>query len=175
MTSRAYIDPESAIKLNGEVDAYAAFSMEGLLNDQYVLSAQVDLAAISPRTVPPHPYRYMWFCELQMQATPAQYTAIEFYAAPALHGHAARVWGDLGQSELTGQTDQTPLRNMLPFGSVIIENSNATKMASGGDFHYPYRYISLVGLNNGTGATINALDSNFVFLLQPYSYQGQDS
>jgi hypothetical protein len=165
-TSQAQINVGTGLKINGEAGADYALSMEGLANNAGRVSAQIDLGA-SPRDA-----LIMWHAELLMQATPTQYTGIDFYAAAAYDADASMVWGDVGVADAAlGDVDQ--LRNLLHIGSVIIEEAGTTKMVHGGVFDWPHRYISIVGHNNATGATINATDSLFLFFIQPYNWQGQ--
>lgn len=165
-TSQAQINVGTGVKFNGEAGADVAFSMEGIASAAGRVSAQYDLGA-SPRD-----FLFMWHGELLMQATPTQYRTIDFYAAGAYDADSTMIWGDVGASDAAlGDEDQ--LRNLLQIGSVVIEEANTTKMVGGGRFYWPHRYISIVGFNNSSGATINATDSNFLFFLQPYNIQGQ--
>jgi len=107
-----------------------------------------------------------------MQATPTQYSAISIFAAWAPDGDSTMITGDVGASDAAlGDVDQ--LRNLMPIGQIVIEEADTTKMVGGGHFFFPYRYLTLVGFNNATGATINATDSNFQFLLRAYNWQSQ--
>ena len=165
MTSKAQILVGTGLKYNNS-SPDVAFSMEGVTTTNGRVSAQKDLGA-SPRD-----YLFMWHAKLQMQATPTQYKTIDFYAAAAYDGDSSIVWGDVGVSDAAlGDVDQ--LRNLLYIGSVVIEEADTTVMVGGGAFEWPHRYISIVGHNNATGATINATAANFAFYLQPYDIQGQ--
>lgn len=165
-TSQAQINVGTGLKFNGEAGADVAFSMEGVATTAGRVSAQYDLGA-SPRDA-----LFMWHAELLMQATPTQYTTIDFYAAAAYDADSTMIWGDVGATD-AALSDVDQLRNLQPIGSVIIEEAGTSKMVGGGVFQFPHRYISIVGHNNATGATINAIDSNFLFFLQPYNWQGQ--
>ena len=165
-TSKAQINVGTALKFNGEAGADVAFSMEGIATTAGRVSAQKDLGA-SPRD-----YLFTWYAELLMQATPTQYTTIDFYAAGAPDNDSTMISGDVGATDAAlGDVDQ--LRNLLHIGSVVIEDAGTTKMVGMGTFEWTSRYISIIGHNNGTGATVNATDSNFIFNLQPYDIQGQ--
>ncbi len=165
-TSQAQINVGTGLKFNGEAGADVAFSIEGIATTAGRVSAQYDLGA-SPRD-----YLFMWHAELLMQATPTQYTSLDFYAAAAYDGDSTMIWGDVGATDAAlGDVDQ--LRNLKFIGSLVIEEADTTKMVGGGMFEWPHRYISIVMHNNATGATTNATDSNCLFFLQPYNIQGQ--
>lgn len=165
-TSQAQINVGTALKFNGEAGADVAFSMEGILTTAGRVSAQKDLGA-SPRD-----FNFTWYGEVLMQATPTQYTTIDFYAAGAPDNDSTMVAGDVGVAD-AALTSANQLRNLLFIGSVVIEEADTSKIVGFGTFEWTSRYISIVGHNNATGATINATDSNFIFNLQPYNIQGQ--
>lgn len=165
-TSEAKILVGNGVKFNGEVGADVAFSFEGTSATAGQVSAQYDIGA-SPRA-----YLWMWHAEVVWQATPTQYQTADFYAAGAYDGDSTMIWGDPGASDAAlGDVDM--VRNMLPIGSVVVEDAATTKMVGGGIFEWPHRYISIVGINSDSSAAINATDSNFLFFLQPYTIQGQ--
>ena len=166
-TSQAQLKIGTGVKFNGEAGADVAFSMEGIASAAGRVSTQYDLGA-SPRDG-----LFMWHASLFLQATtPVQGKTVDFYAAAAYDAVATMIWGDIGATDAAlGDVDQ--LRNLLFLGSVVIEEANTTIMVGGGVFEFPYRYISIVMHNNATGATTNATDSNMLFFLQPYNWQGQ--
>lgn len=149
------ITPGTWLKINGEADADYAWSMEGLANAAGRVSAQIDLGAAPRDTL------VMWSCKVQFQATPTQYTTLDFYYAAARNGASTDIWGDVGASDAAlGDLDQR--YNLRLFGSVTVEEADTTTMISGGHFFFPFRYLTLIGYN-GSGAAINATDSNFLF------------
>jgi hypothetical protein len=165
-TSQAQLQEGTQLKFNGEAGADVAFSMENIATGAGRVSAQYDLTAA------PRDWQFQWAAELLMQATPTQYKTIDFYAAGAPGFDNTMIMGDVGVSDAAlGDVDQ--LRNLFFLGSVVIEEADTTKMVGGGWFEWPFRYISIVGYNNGTGAAINATDSSFLFYLIPYNIQGQ--
>lgn len=164
MANETKIDVGTALKINGEADANAAWSMEGVSNAAGRVSAQIDLGAA------PRPYLYKWTCEVQFQATPTQGAVLELYKAGAPDGTSTRIDGDIGASDAAlGDVD---MRYNLQFiGAVTSENAAASeKCIKSGVFEHYDRYLSLVGYN-GSGAAINATDSNFVFTLQPVWFE----
>jgi len=166
MANEAYIKTGTALLVNGEAGADVAWSVEGTVNNAGRVSAQIDLGA-SPR-----PGLYKWSCEVQFQATPTQGAALELYKAGAPDGDATQIDGDIGSTDAAlGDADMR--RNLVLIGFVVSENAAASeKCVASGVFEHADRYISLVAYN-ASGATVNATDSNFVFTLQPYSWQGQ--
>ena len=166
MANEAYIKTGTALLINGEAGADVAWSVEGIANASGRVSAQIDLG-VSPR-----PGLYKWSCEVQFQATPTQGAGLELYKAGAPDGTATRIDGDIGSTDAAlGDIDMR--RNLALIGFVISENAAAAeKCISSGVFEHADRYLSLVAYNS-SGAAINATDTNFVFTLQPYSWQGQ--
>jgi len=164
-TSKVQILVGTALKLNGEVGADHAFSMEGVVDNAGRVSIQIDLGA-SPR-----PVAYKWKAEALMQATPVQGQSINFYMATAPDNDSTMIDGDVGATDAAlGDLDQ--LRNLTPIGSIAMEEADTTKMVGGGAFTCLDQYLTIVGENQG-GSTINATDSNFIFNLEPYDLQGQ--
>lgn len=164
MANETELDVGTALKINGEGDAAYAWSMENVSTANGRVSAQIDLGAA------PRPYIFKWSCEVQFQATPTQGLGLELYVAGAPDGDATQIDGDIGQSDAAlGDIDMR--RNLKSIGYVVSENAAASEkcVASGAFEHYD-RYLSLVGYN-ASGATINATDSNFVFILQPLWFE----
>ena len=156
MANKQYINPETAIELNGTAGADVAFSMEGVANNAGRVSAQKDLGASARAEV------YEWRCNVQWQATPTKGNALELYIA---QGDGTNVDGDVGTSDAAlGSEDQ--LVNLHRIGSVVVETANTTKMVASGVCRITSRYVSAVGFNRG-GSSINATDSNFNFVLIP--------
>jgi hypothetical protein len=165
MTSRAQILTGTALKANGESDADIAFSMEGVTTGAGRVSAQYDLGA-SPRD-----FEFDWTAEALCQATPTQYTTIDFYVAISPDNDSTMIPGDIGSSDAAlGDLDQ--LRNLQYIGSIIVEEADTTKMVGFGTFRCTGRYLQIVGYN-GSGATLNATAANFIFNLIPKVVQGQ--
>ncbi len=166
MANESYVKTGTALKVQNHDTPDAAWSVEGLANGAGRVSAQIDLGA-SPR-----PGWYRWSCEVQFQATPTQGKGLELYKAGADDGTNTMIDGDIGTSDAAlGDVDMR--RNLTPIGYVTSENAAASeKCITSGYFFHPHRYISLVAYND-SGATVNATASNFVFRLQPFSWQGQ--
>lgn len=166
MANEAYIKTGTALLISGVSGADYAWSVEGLTNANGRVSAQIDLGA-SPR-----PGLYKWSCEVQFQATPTQGLGLELYKAGAPDGDATQIDGDIGSTDAAlGDVDMR--RNLKQFGYVVSENAAASEACvASGVFEHTDRYLSLVAYN-GSGATVNATDTNFVFTLQPFSWQGQ--
>jgi len=168
MANEAYIKTGTALLISGAAGADYAWSVEGITSGAGRVSAQIDLGA-SPR-----PGLYKWSCECQFQATPTQGLGLELYKAGAPDGDSTQIDGDIGSSDaaLPG-ADPDVRRNLKHFGYVVSENAAASEACvTSGVFEHSDRYLSLVAYN-GSGATVNATDTNFVFILQPYSWQGQ--
>lgn len=166
MANEAYIKTGTALLVNGEAGAAYAWSVEGLTNNNGRVSAQIDLGA-SPR-----PGLYKWSCEVQFQATPTAGAGLELYKAGAPDGDATQIDGDIGATD-AALGNITMRRNLTSFGFVSSENAAASeKCNNSGVFEHADRYLSLVAVN-ASGATVNATDSNFIFTLQPYSWQAQ--
>lgn len=166
MANEAYILEGTKLKINGEAGADYAFSVEGLANAAGRVSAQVDLGA------DPRPFMYQWNCEVQFQATPTQYATLDLYIAGAPAHDSTMIDGDVGASDAAlGDVDMR--HNLKYIGSVVSENAAASEVckASGIFSHYD-QYLTVVAYN-GSGASVNATDSNFQFDLQPLSVQGQ--
>ncbi len=168
MANEAYIKTGTALLINGEAGAAYAWSVEGLANAAGRVSAQIDLGA-SPR-----PGLYKWSCECQFQATPTQGLGLELYKAGAPDGDATQIDGDIGNADAAFPgADADVRRNLKGFGYVVSENAAASeKCVASGVFAHEDRYLSLA-VYNGSGASVNATDSNFIFTLQPYSWQSQ--
>lgn len=170
MTSQAQVNPGTGLKWNGEAGANVAWSLEGLANNQAQVSAQRDWGA-GPRDA-----WYMWHAEIPMQATPTQFTTLDFYIAPAYDADSTMIWGDVGAVDATISTNAAErMRNLKFIDSLVIDIADTSIMVGGGVFFAPFRYFSAVLLNNGTGATTNATDSNCLFFIQPFNWQGQDT
>ena len=166
MANEAYIKTGTALLVSGAAGAAVAWSVEGLTNANGRVSAQIDLGA-SPR-----PGLYKWSCEVQFQATPTQGAGLELYRAGAPDGDSTQIDGDIGATDAAlGDIDMR--RNLQPIGAVISENAAASEpCVASGVFEHTDRYLSLVA-HNASGATVNATDTNFIFTLQPYSWQAQ--
>lgn len=166
MANEAYVASGTALSINGEVGADYAWSVEGLTNGAGRVSAQIDLGAA------PRPGIYTWSCELQLQATPTQYATCDLYYATAPDSDSTQISADIGASDAAlGDVDQ--LKNCTYFGSVVSENAAASeKCVASGEIVIYDRYLSLV-IYDDTGASVNATDSNFQFILTPKSWQGQ--
>lgn len=166
MANEAYIANGTPLLINGEVGADYAWSVEGLANTSGRVSVQVDLGAA------PRPYVYSWSCEVQFQATPTQYGSLDLYIAEAPDSDSTQIAGDVGASDAAlGDVDSR--YNIKYIGAVVSENAAASeKCVCQGTFTTYARYISLVAYN-GSGASVNATDSNFRFDLTPKAIQGQ--
>lgn len=166
MANEAYIVTGTALSINGEVGADYAFSVEGLTNGAGRVSAQVDLGT------DPRPSDYAWSCEVQFQATPTQYATLDLYIAKAPDGDSTQIDGDVGASDAAlGDVDMRS--NLQYIGSVVSENAAASeKCVASGVFFCDTRYVSIIAYN-GSGATVNATDSNFRFDLTPIYFQAQ--
>lgn len=166
MANEAYINNGTALLINGEAGANYAFSVEGLANAAGRVSAQIDLGAA------PRPHLYTWSCEVQFQATPTQGAGLDLYIATAPDGDSTQIDGDIGASDAAlGDVDMR--YNLQWIGSVISENAAASeKCVKSGTFECKTRYVSIVAYN-GSGATVDATDSNFRFDMQPKYLQGQ--
>lgn len=166
MANEAYIKTGTALLISGASGADYAWSVEGVTNASGRVSAQIDLGA-SPR-----PGLYKWSCECQFQATPTQGLGLELYKAGAPDGDATQIDGDIGASDAAlGDVDMR--RNLKYVGYVVSENAAASEVCvASGVFEHADRYLSLVAYN-ASGATVNATDTNFIFVLQPFSWQAQ--
>ena len=166
MANESYISNGTSLLINGESGADYAFSVEGLANSAGRVSAQIDLGAA------PRAYVYQWSCEAQFQATPTQYATLDLYIAEAPDGDSTQISGDVGASDAAlGDVDMR--RNLRFIGSVVSENAAASeKCVSSGEFTTYCRYISVIAYN-GSGASVNATDSNFRFDITPKAFQGQ--
>lgn len=166
MANEAYIASGTVKSINGEVGADAAWSVEGLTNTAGRVSAQLDLGAA------PRAGIYAWSCEVQLQATPTQYNTLDIYVATAPEDDSTQISGDVGATDAAlGDVDM--LKNLRYIGSVTVENAAAgEKNVASGEITLYERYVSFV-IYNGSGATVNATDSNFQFKLTPKSWQGQ--
>lgn len=166
MANEAYIKTGTALLISGAAGADYAWSVEGITSGAGRVSAQIDLGA-SPR-----PGLYKWSCECQFQATPTQGLGLELYKAGAPDGDSTQIDGDIGSSDAAlGDVDMR--RNLKGIGYVVSENAAASEACvASGVFEHVDRYLSLVAYN-ASGASVNATDTNFVFTLHPYSWQGQ--
>ena len=164
-TSQAQIKIGTTLKFNGEGDADVAFSMEGVTDGNGRVSAQYDLG-LSPRN-----YLFNWYAEGLLQATPTAGTSIDFFVVGAPDIDSTMIAGDVGAADaaLTGAEE---IVNLLQIGSLVVDTADTSKQVTFGTFEHTSRYLSIVGINN-TGATINATDSNFIFLVTLYNIQGQ--
>jgi len=166
MANESYVKTGTALKVQNHNTPDAVWTVEGTTNGAGRVSAQIDLGA-SPR-----PGWYRWTCEVQFQATPTQGKGLELYKAAADDGTNTRIDGDIGVSDAAlGDVDMR--RNLVPIGYVVSENAAASeKCNASGHFFHPHRYISIVAYND-SGASVNATAANFLFTLQPFSWQGQ--
>lgn len=166
MANEAYLANGTALLISGIAGADYAFSIEGVASGAGRVSAQVDLGAA------PRPFMYSWSCEVQFQATPTQYASLDLYIAEAPDSDSTQIAGDVGASDAAlGDVDMR--YNLKYIGSVVSENGAASeKCVSQGMFTTFARYISIVAYN-GSGATVNATDSNFRFDLTQKSIQAQ--
>ena len=166
MANEAYIQVGTALSINGEAGADYAWSVEGLATASGRVSAQIDLGAA------PRPYLYHWTCEVIWQATPTQILLCELLKAGAPDSDSTAIDGDVGASDAAIPSVYCKV-NMQYIGSVISELGSAGDVnRSSGYFVHYYRYLTL-GIINNAGASINATDSNFQFILTPVYYQGQ--
>ena len=166
MANEAYIRTGTALLVSGAAGADHAWSVEGLTNANGRVSAQIDLGAV------PRPAYYKWSCEVQFQATPTQGIGLELYKAGAPDGDSTQIDGDVGASDAAlGDVDMR--YNLKQIGYVVSENATASEVCvASGSFEHMDRYLTLVAYN-ASGAPVNATDTNFVFTLQPYYWQGQ--
>ena len=156
MANENYIDQGTTLKINGEVDADYAWSMEGVTDNNGRVSARIDLGAT------PRPYLYRWRCKCAWQANPAQGTGLELYQSESDGTYED---GDVGTADAAlSDTDIT--RNLHMFGIVKADEADTSDQIKGGVIEVYERYLSIVGFNK-TGATLNATDSNFYFSLTP--------
>lgn len=165
-TGDAWISTGTALLISGASGAAYAWSVEGLTNGAGRVSAQIDLGAA------PRAGLYKWSCEVQFQATPTQGKGLELYKAGAPDGDATQIDGDIGSTDAAlGDVDMR--RNLQQFGYVTSENAAASEACvTSGVFEHADRYLSLVAYDD-SGASVNGTDTNFVFTLQPFSWQGQ--
>ena len=166
MANEAYVKTGTALLISGVAGADYAWSVEGITNGAGRVSAQIDLGA-SPR-----PGLYKWSCSVQFQATPTQYKGLALYRAGAPDGTSTQIDGDIGASDAAlGDVDMRS--NLKSIGYVVSENAAASEpCVASGVFEHTNRYLTLVAYND-SGATVNATDTNFIFTLQPYSWQAQ--
>lgn len=166
MANEAYIKTGTALLISGVAGADYAWSVEGVANGAGRVSAQIDLGA-SPR-----PGLYKWSCSVQFQATPTQYKGLALYRAGAPDGDSTQIDADVGASDAAlGDVDMRS--NLKSIGYVVSENAAASEpCVASGVFEHTNRYLTLVAYND-SGATVNATDTNFIFTLQPYSWQAQ--
>ena len=156
------LDTGNIIKVNGEVGADHAWSVEGLANNAARVSIQIDLG------VAPRAERFYWMCEAIWDATPVQNTTLDLYKAGALDTDNTLVAGGVGVADAAlGSVDQLSQLGP-PFGFVVVETADSTVMRAEGVFTHVSRYLSLIAHNNGVGATLSAVDSDFKFFLMPY-------
>lgn len=160
MANESKVGSGTALSINGEVGADYAWSVEGLTNANGRVSAQIDLGAAP---------RYGWFawsCEVQFQATPTQGKGLELYYATAPDGDSTQISGDVGATDAAlGDIDMR--YNLNPMGSAISENAAASeKCVANGEIVVSDRYLTLVAYND-SGASVNATDVNFQFVLTP--------
>ena len=166
MANEAEVLSGTVISVNGEAGANYALSAEGLVNGTGRVSAQIDLGA-SPRDG-----IYAWSCEVQFQATPTQFKTLDIYAAKAPDGDATQIDGDVGNAD-AALADIDMRSNLQYIGSVVSENAAASEKCNASGVFTTYdRYLTIV-IYNDSGATVDATDSNFQFLLTPKSWQGQ--
>jgi hypothetical protein len=164
-TSKAFITNENEWKVNGEVGADHAWTLEGITDGAGRVSAQIDLSA-RPQAV-----MFDLHVDIPMQATPTQYDGLHFYVAGAPDGTSGQIDGDVGATDAAlGDLDQ--LKNLKYIGSVIAEEADTTDMKSSMSFMHTSRYLTLV-MHNDSGATTNATDSNCVAYLIRRAWQGQ--
>jgi hypothetical protein len=161
MANLVYINPETTLKINGEVGADYAWSLEGTLDGTGQISARIDLGA-DPRSD-----EYEWICVIQWQGTPTQGKTLDIYKSEwgqstTTPGECA---GDLGAADID-LTDIDQRRNCDLIGQVVVEEADTTKMVQTGRFRTTSRYITFVAFNDG-GTTLNATDSNCEFYLTP--------
>lgn len=160
MANESKIGSGTALSINGEAGADYAWSVEGLTNANGRVSAQIDLGA-APR------YGWLsWSCEVQFQATPTQGVGLDLYYATAPDSDSTQITADVGASDAAlGDVDMR--YNLNYMRSVISENAAASeKCVANGEIVVSDRYLTLVAYNN-SGATVNATDSNFQFVLTP--------
>lgn len=166
MANEAYINKAAQKLVSGVSGADVAWSVEGVANAAGRVSAQIDWGAL------PRPARYEWSCECQWQATPTQGGTLELFIATAPESDSTQIDGDVGATDAAlGDVDMK--RNLRPIGGVVSENAAASEVCvASGEFECASRYMSIVCYNAG-GASINATDTNFVFIIRPVYWQGQ--
>lgn len=166
MANESFINKGTALSVNGEAGADVAWTVEGLANSAGRVSDQINLGPA------PRPNAYRWSCEVQFQATPTQYATLDIYYATAPDYDNTQIDGDVGVSDAAlGDVDMR--QNLNYAGSVVSENAAASEACvASGVIVTEDRYLSLVAYN-GSGASVNATDSNFKFILTPIYYQGQ--
>jgi len=156
MANKVYINPETALAIDGTVGADYAWTVEGLADAAGRVSARIDLG------VAPRADLYEWRCSAMWQATPTQGGTLDFYIATS---DGTTVDGDVGTTDIA-LPDVDNRRNLQYIGSVTAEDAALTAMNASGVFYCRSRYLSMVAYNDG-GAAINATDSNFVFTITP--------
>lgn len=166
MANESYLQKGAPLLISGAAGADYAWSVEGIASAAGRVSAQIDLGAA------PRPDEFEWSCEVQFQATPTQGLGLELYRAGAPDSDATQIDGDIGNIDAAlGDVDMR--RNLRAIGYVVSENAAAGEICvASGTFRHTNRYLSLVAYN-GSGASVNATDTNFVFILRPIYYQGQ--
>lgn len=161
MAKEMYIAEGSTLRINGEVGADYAWSMEGVANGAGRVSARIDLGEA------PRPYLYRWRCKLACQATPTAGNQLRLYKSESNGTYAD---GDVGEADAA--IAEAQLTNMRQFGAVTVDTADTSDQIAGGVVEIHERYVSIGGWN-ATGAAINATDSNFVFELTPIFDQQQ--
>ena len=161
MANELYINEGTTLKINGEVDADYAWSMEAVANNAGRVSAVIDLGAA------PRPFLYRWRCKLAWQATPTANQSLWLYKSES---NGTYEDGDVGTADAAIVAAQKS--NMDLFGQVLVDTADTSDQINGGVLECYERYLSIAGWNEG-GSAINATDSNFYFSLTPIYDQMQ--
>lgn len=166
MAKEIYLQKKTPIVFSGISTADVALSAEGITSGYARVSAQWDAGAL------PRPIWYEWYAECMWQATPTQGYSLEIYIATAPDSDNTKIDGDCGLVD-AALADNDMTRNLEQIGTIISENAAASEICrSSGTFQCTQRYISIVVYNLG-GASLDATDSNFRFVLTPIYWQGQ--
>jgi len=165
-TSKAFITNESEETISGVAGADHAWTLEGIADGAGRVSVQIDLGAA------PRKSEFQLYLEVLFQATPTQGGTLDFYKAEAPDSDATMIPGDIGATDAAlGDVDQ--LRSLDFIGSLTAEEADTTKMVmSPINFLCKSRYLTLV-MDNNSGATTNATDTNCIGILVGRAQQGQ--
>lgn len=162
MSKEIYLAEGVALKINGEVDADYAWSLEGMANAAGRVSARIDLGAA------PRPYLYRWRCLCCWQANPTKGGALMLWKSESDGTHAD---GDVGTTDAALGADNA-LANCRHFGQVVADTADTSNQIAGGVVEIHERYVSFVAWNFG-GTALNATAGNCIFTLTPLCDQQQ--